>query len=84
VRGRKKSRRPLRAAATNPEILLLDLVNANPLHNALDAYVSAWVAALDPHERSAFGSPPDDVIWVLRVPTSESMVPQGTVGVSHS
>ncbi len=35
-----------------------------PLHDALDAYSSAWVAVLDPQKRSAFGSPPNDVIWV--------------------
>src|SRR5262249_17945436 len=35
-----------------------------PLHDALDAYASAWVASLDPQKRSAFGSPPNDVIWV--------------------
>jgi uncharacterized protein DUF429 len=33
-------------------------------HDRLDAYLSAWVAALDSHEREAFGVPPDDAIWV--------------------
>jgi hypothetical protein len=33
-------------------------------HDRLDAYLSAWVAALDPHDREAFGVPPDDAIWV--------------------
>ena len=35
-----------------------------PRHDALDAYLSAWVAALDAQQRRALGSPPDDVIWV--------------------
>jgi hypothetical protein len=39
-----------------------------PLHDALDAYSSAWVAGLDPQKRSAFGSPPNDVIWVPLLP----------------
>jgi hypothetical protein len=38
-----------------------------PLHDALDA----WVAALDPSQRSAFGSPPNDAIWVPLVPNSQ-------------
>jgi hypothetical protein len=41
-----------------------------PLHDALDAYSSAWVASLDPKELSQFGLPPNDVIWVPRLPTS--------------
>lgn len=32
-------------------------------HDRLDAYLSAWVAALEEPDRLAFGSPPDDVIW---------------------
>ncbi len=39
-----------------------------PLHDAVDAYSSAWVAALAPHERRALGSPPNDVIWVPQLP----------------
>jgi hypothetical protein len=38
-----------------------------PLHDALDAYSSAWVASLAPQKRCAFGSPPNDVIWVPRL-----------------
>jgi hypothetical protein len=52
---------------------LLDALKAVvrvPLHDALDAYSSAWVAALDPQERSAFGSPPNDVIWVPQLPAA--------------
>jgi hypothetical protein len=41
-----------------------------PLHDALDAYSSAWVAALDPKNRRAFGSPPSDAIWVPLLPTT--------------
>ena len=33
-------------------------------HDRLDAYLSAWVAALGSHEREAFGVPPDDAIWI--------------------
>jgi hypothetical protein len=35
-----------------------------PAHDGLDAYLSAWVAALEPNERTCLGAPPDDVIWV--------------------
>ena len=35
-----------------------------PAHDQLDAYLSAWVAALDLDDRSPFGDPPDDVIWI--------------------
>lgn len=38
-----------------------------PAHDRLDAYLSAWVAALDESDRLPFGSPPDDVIWTPRV-----------------
>jgi hypothetical protein len=37
------------------------------VHDGLDAYMSAWVAALEPIERVALGCPPDDVIWVPAV-----------------
>jgi hypothetical protein len=39
-----------------------------PAHDGLDAYMSAWVAALPPEQRTALGAPPTDVIWV---PTSK-------------
>jgi len=35
-------------------------------HDQLDAYLSAWVAALDEGDRLALGEPPDDAIWVPR------------------
>lgn len=38
-----------------------------PAHDQLDAYLSAWVAALDPGDRISYGDPPDDVIWIPRV-----------------
>jgi hypothetical protein len=36
-------------------------------HDRLDAFLSAWVASMDEGNRKAFGTPPDDVIWVPRV-----------------
>jgi hypothetical protein len=36
-------------------------------HDRLDAFLSAWVASLDEGNRKAFGTPPDDVIWVPKV-----------------
>lgn len=36
-------------------------------HDRLDAYLSAWVAALDEGDRTAYGTPPDDVIWIPRI-----------------
>lgn len=36
-------------------------------HDRLDAFLSAWVASLDEKDRKAFGTPPDDVIWVPKV-----------------
>lgn len=38
-----------------------------PSHDCLDAYLSAWVAALPERNRIAFGNPPNDVIWTPRV-----------------
>ena len=38
-----------------------------PAHDRLDAYLSAWVAALEPDNRIAYGQPPGDVIWVPRL-----------------
>ena len=43
-----------------------------PDHDCLDAYLSAWVAALPRIERIALGEPPDDVIWVPRVSTDSA------------
>jgi hypothetical protein len=33
-------------------------------HDRLDAFLSAWVASLEASRRRAFGTPPDDAIWV--------------------
>lgn len=38
-----------------------------PAHDALDAYLSAWVAALEPDRRIGLGEPPGDVIWVPNI-----------------
>ena len=38
-----------------------------PAHDQLDAYLAAWVAALDELDRVASGKPPGDAIWVPRV-----------------
>lgn len=43
---------------------LLKTVAHGPSHDALDAYLAAWVAGLRLEERSALGVPPDDVIWI--------------------
>ena len=47
-----------------------------PQHDCLDAYLSAWVAALSEEDRVGYGDPPEDVIWIPRIEevysTSES------------
>lgn len=35
-----------------------------PPHDGLDAYLAAWIAALEPEKRTGIGLAPDDVIWV--------------------
>jgi hypothetical protein len=35
-----------------------------PAHDGLDAYLSAWIAALGKDRCTALGSPPDDAIWI--------------------
>lgn len=42
-------------------------IGFGPKHDLVDAYLSAWVAALDEHDRIALGTPPDDVIWLPRL-----------------
>lgn len=39
-----------------------------PTHDQLDAYLAAWVAALDESDRTALGEPPEDAIWVPSLP----------------
>jgi hypothetical protein len=45
----------------------LGSVAYGPRHDRLDAYLSAWAAALPPERRVALGVPPDDAIWVPAV-----------------
>jgi hypothetical protein len=45
----------------------LDGIAFGPPHDRLDAYLSAWAAALPPERRVALGVPPDDAIWVPAV-----------------
>lgn len=54
---------PTTDAATDP----LRGIAFGPRHDGLDAYLSAWVAALGAQQRLALGSPPDDVIWVPKL-----------------
>lgn len=42
-------------------------VVCGPVHDGLDSYLSAWVAALDADARSALGAPPTDAVWVPNV-----------------
>jgi hypothetical protein len=37
------------------------------LHDRLDAYLAAWVAALPLEHREGLGAAPDDVIWIPRI-----------------
>ena len=52
-----------------PHQAALKTVVHGPAHDGLDAYLSAWVAALETNERFAFGQPPGDAIWVPAVET---------------
>lgn len=54
---------------------LLPEIGYGPGHDLLDAYLAAWVAALDEQDRIAFGEPPDDVIWVPRVSGAQIVPP---------
>jgi hypothetical protein len=42
-------------------------IGHGPAHDRLDAYLSAWVAALSPADRMPFGMPPSDVIWAPKL-----------------
>ncbi len=42
-------------------------IGFGPAHDRLDAYLSAWVAALEESDRIPFGEAPGDVIWTPRV-----------------
>lgn len=50
----------------NPADFSWNEIAFGPPHDRLDAYLSAWVAALDESDRIPLGVPPDDVIWVPR------------------
>ena len=50
-------------------------------HDQLDAYLSAWVAALEESDRVAHGQPPSDAIWVPRVTGDEGDSAQMEVSV---
>ena len=39
-----------------------------PAHDLVDAYLSAWTAALSESDRVALGTPPEDAIWIPRLP----------------
>lgn len=62
--------RQLEAAAAytgwpqNPDPSQLLRITWAPKADSLDAYLAAWVAALEPIECKTFGSTPDDMIWV--------------------
>ncbi|HOO50558.1 MAG TPA: DUF429 domain-containing protein [Alphaproteobacteria bacterium] len=49
------------------DLRVLSKVVRGPLHDGLDAYLSAWVAALNSQDRTGFGTAPYDVIWVPKV-----------------
>lgn len=53
----------------DPSDIPFERIAFGPSHDRLDAYLSAWVAALDEVDRLPFGSPPDDVIWTPRLGT---------------
>lgn len=46
-----------------------DFIHA-PIHDAVDAYTCAWIAALGPEDRTPLGVPPNDVIWVPKIASS--------------
>jgi len=48
----------------SPNVQSFQAAVHGPAHDGLDAYLSAWVAALEPNQRTGLGVPPSDVIWV--------------------
>ncbi|MCI0426453.1 MAG: DUF429 domain-containing protein [Nitrospiraceae bacterium] len=50
-----------------PNELLLKAAVHGPVHDGLDAYASAWIAALGVQQRIGLGMFPTDVIWVPRM-----------------
>jgi hypothetical protein len=68
---------------------LLKEIAWGPSHDLVDAYLSAWIAALSEPDRVALGTPPEDVIWIPRLPegmglgaASRAPVKQSGVGSS--
>ena len=53
-----------------PVASALTQISYGSRHDKLDAYMAAWVASLDLQERTALGCPPNDVIWVPRLPVA--------------
>lgn len=58
------------AIGLTPEILMdnLEFSGYGSKHDRLDAYLAAWIASLEENQREGYGIPPDDVIWVPRLP----------------
>jgi hypothetical protein len=54
---------------------VLDEIAWGTPHDRLDAYLSSWVASLPESERTAFGRPPADAIWVPCIPTTSLRPP---------
>ncbi len=52
-----------------PDVAALKDIGYGSRDDKLDAYLSCWVASLEPELRAASGEPPGDVIWVPRVAT---------------
>jgi len=50
-----------------PSSAALQSIGFGSRHDQLDAYLAAWVASLDIHEREGLGTPPGDVIWVPKL-----------------
>jgi len=49
------------------DVSALKSIGWGTLHDRLDAYLAAWVAALPRERREALGEEPDDAIWIPRV-----------------
>jgi hypothetical protein len=63
----------------NNEGVLFGEIGFGSAHDRLDAYLSAWVAALPESKRVAMGMPPDDVIWVPKVENPGFRKPTPTI-----
>ncbi|MBJ6727172.1 DUF429 domain-containing protein [Geomesophilobacter sediminis] len=58
---------------TIPDPRCLNQIGYGRHHDNLDAYLAAWVASLDVKDREPIGIPPNDVIWVPRVPVEQQI-----------